>query len=343
MANNHSNTPWQDGQWVPVPEGQAEIEPPMPLLDRQVIAAAAKSGDLEKALRIGLEHADASFDILHGAEVTSLETEAAFVRARAEVEDRGLTSTDRELAVQPHQIDAPFENGGIDGPGKPNTEIPPSKWLLRDQLTGVLSVAGIAGLAIASYYGIEASFKEAQLPIFEQNPHLAKMLAIMPAAAGYSVKLIGNTFTVPANRELYRKAIAVSGGIAFAAWIPIFSGLFEGISGVFDPFAAPKSHLGLAFNICHILSEVLIAAGLYGQLDAVLQKYSPSGKIDNPARPALERTRGEQVTGSEAWALRLARIEGRLKQLTAVHTKTRNIVEAAICERMNQTPPEGLL
>lgn len=343
MATDQSNSNWQDGKQVTAPERQTEDAPSLPLLDRQVIMAAANCGDLETALKIGFDHADASFTILHGAVVTALETEAEFVRARARVEDSALSSTDRELAGQPHQIDAPFENGGITGPGQPNMEVPPLRWQLRDKLTGALSVVAITGLAVASYYGIEASFEDAQLPIFEQNPHLPKMLAVMPAAAGYSVKLIGNVFTDPANRELYRKGIAIAGGVAFAAWVPMFAGLFEGLSGVFDPFAEPKHVLGWSFNVGHIIAEVLIAAGLYAHLDAVVQKYAPSGKVDNPVRPALERAQAGQIAEAEGRALRLALIEGRLKQLYAVHAKTRNIVDAAIRERMNQTPPDGLL
>ncbi|MEO1687829.1 MAG: hypothetical protein AAFU61_07980, partial [Pseudomonadota bacterium] len=119
--------------------------------------------------------------------------------------------------------------------------------------------------------------------------------------------------------------------------------LFEGLSGVFDPFAEPNHFLGWAFNVAHIFAETLIAAGLYTHLEAVMMKYAPSEEIDNPARPPLERSKAWQAGPVEQLRLRLGRIEGRLARLYGLRESTRILVETAIRQRMNEKPREGLL
>lgn len=336
---------WSDSEWVPAVQSSGvtrSMDPPLPI-DRGLMNAAADLDDLDHALTIAYGHVDAVFQTKHGDEVAALEEEKGYVTDRLRVESTALDKIDRELAGEPTQIPAPQQNGGSDGPADPNIELPPKYWQLRDQLNACVVIVAILGLTIASYFGIEATFASAQLPIFDDHPYLSFMLAVIVPCAGLAVKMGGNVFSDPATRDRYRQSIVIIGIIAFFLWIPLFGLLFEGLSGVFDPFKEPDHLLGWGFNVTHIIAEALIAAGLYAQLDAIMLKYAPSRKVDNPARRALIGEKRPQLRVVEGLSARLGWIEGRLAQLYGLRGAARVLVEAAIRQRLNQKPRDGLL
>lgn len=346
MDFHDSNSKPQDGAWVPEAVNGApsntESLAPLPL-DRGVMIGMTETGDVDAAVASGREYVDAVFTTTYGAQVAEFENEAAFLRSRCEVENKALERDDNALASEPAQIPAPMENGGVEGPGDVWAEVPLRDWQLRDQLTAALTVVGVIGLSIASFAGIQATFDDAKLPIFESHSYLSYMLAILAPTAGLAVKFIGNVFTDPANRDRYRKLVSFTGGISFFVWVVMFASLFEGLSGNFDPFAEPKRLLGWSFNLTHIIAEVLIAAGLFAQLEAVMLKYAPSVTIDNPVRPALERARKPHLNTVAALTARLGRIEGELSQLQGLKASTHVLAETAIRQRMTQTPRDTLL
>ncbi|MEM8821052.1 MAG: hypothetical protein AAGE90_16240 [Pseudomonadota bacterium] len=344
MKDDGEISRWVDGTWVPIDKDRDKAEELAPVpIDRGVVGAAIDCGELEQALGLGKAHADAEFDIVHGGRVTSLEAQAVFLRARLDVEQAELDRNERALAREPLQIPASKQNGGADSPGDETEEVPPRRWQLRDQLSAGGAALGIVGLSAASYFGVEATFANAQLPIFDDNPHLTYALAAIAPTAGLAVKTAGKVFTDPDNRDRYNKLVVIAGIGAFALWVPMFGGLFEGLSGVFDPFAEPNHLLGWAFNVGHIIAEVFIAAGLSVHLDATMLKYAPSEQVDNQARPPLERAKAKQVSVVEGLTARLGDVEGPLSRLYGLRERARILVEAAIRQRMNEKPRDGLL
>ena len=334
--------PWHDGEWTSRDSDKGSETASLPIV-RSVISAAIDTGELDLALEIGGRHVDAGYKEAHGAEVVALEREAELVGARKDIEQASLNTIDARLSMEPPQIPAPLENGGTDGPGDPDREIPPNRWQLRDKVGAGLITLTVLALIIASFFGFHATFAAAQLPIFDDFPHLPFLLAVLAPAAGLAIKFAATVFDDPANRKRYRQVLAFGGIASFLIYVPMLSALFEGLSGVWDPFAEPNHLLGWGFNVTHIVAEALITAALYDQLTAIMNKYAPSTLIDNPARPPLERQKADLLEAIEALVKRLGRIEGRLAQLDGVRDSAQVLVEAAIRQRMNEQPREGLL
>ena len=312
-------------------------------IDQGVVRAAIDTGEPDTAIRLAWEHVNAEFQIDYGVLVAQLERLLENAQARLRVEQAELDRIDRQLAAEPLQIPASKLNGGIDGPGDPLVEVPPSQWLRADKIEGVFCLLSVIALWFACYFGIHATFANAQLPIFDDSPYLAFMLATLVPVAGLAVKLAGHVFDDPANRVRYRKAVVFAGIGAFFLWIPMFGALFEGLSGVFDPFKEANHLLGWAFNVGHIFAEVLIAAGIWAYLGAILNKYAPSELVDNPARPPLLRAQTLQIEVVEGWVREVGRIEGELARLYGIRDSARNLVETAIRQKMNEQPRVGLL
>lgn len=313
------------------------------VLDRSILLAATDTGDKEEALDLGRRHVEAVFARQYGDLSVAYESEAGFLQSRINVEEAEVERLDVALAHEPVEIPAPMENGGVDGSAELNKEVPPGKWLLRDQLTAGLSSTGVVALSVASYFGIRATFEGAEIDIFKTFPYLTYMLALVGPAGGLGIKYIGNLFIEQRHQDRYRLVISVLGGIAFFVWILLFAFLFEGLSGQFDPYAE-VNHLAVwAFNLTQLVSEVLIAAALYAQLELVLRKYSPSDMIPNPARPPLERARKAQLAVLASMVARQGVIEGYMTQLQAVREEAMVRVEVAIGQRMNAQPRDTVL
>lgn len=64
---------------------------------------------------------------------------------------------------------------------------------------------------------------------------------------------------------------------------------------------------------------------------------------DNPAIPSIERTQRDRIAAASATNDDLAKAEGRIRELHGMRDAARAVVVAAIEEKMNQIPPEGLL
>ena len=312
-------------------------------LDRGVILAATDTGDQDKALALGQRHVDAVFTKDYGDQVIAYEGEASFLQSRINVEETQVARLDEALAHEPVEIPAPMENGGVDGPAELDKEVPPKNWLLRDKLTAGLSVAGVIGLSIASYFGIQATFEAAQLDILKDYPYLSYCLALVGPSGGLAIKFIGNLFREQRNQDRYRMAISVLGAIAFLVWIVLFAWLFEGLSGQFDPYAEVNHWVTWGFNLTQLVSEVLITAGMFAQIELALRRNSPSNTIPNPARPPLERARQAHLGVLAALIARQGVVEGYMTRLQALREDALVRVEAAIGQRMNEQPRDTLL
>lgn len=323
--------------------GDTSYELPQLPLNQGLVRASIETGDIDRALQLGFQHVVAVFDKVWGAMVTELTTEATFLRGRIKVSQKAVDKIDEELADEPDQIPAPMENGGVGGPGEPLKEVPPKNWQLRDKLAASLTIIGVVALSVASYFGVQATFADADLPIFENFEYLSYMLAFLVIAAGLATKFLGSVFNDPKLQDRYRQLIGIVGVASFFIWVVLFASLFEGLSGVFDPFAEPKHLLGWGFNLTHIIAEVFIAAGLFGHLDAIMLKYAPSRKIDNSARPPLLRAREEHLPTLIALTARLGKVEGALTRLEGLKQDALVLVETAIRQRINETPRDTLI
>ncbi|MEM9098690.1 MAG: hypothetical protein AAGC79_09210 [Pseudomonadota bacterium] len=338
---------WFEGNWVQSSSGsendnRTDVFAPL-AIDTSLIRAACETGDLETAIQLATAHVDAEFAMTYGDLVTELETEAALAQSFLSFDTEALAEINSDLARQPPMIPAPMTNGGTRGPGDPNTEVPPKHWQLRDKIGVAGAGLGIAGLSVASYVVFQTTFEASALPIIDDNPHLAGALAVIAPAGGYAVKLIGNVFTDPANRDQYRKGLAIGGGVALVAYIPMFGALFEGLSGVFDAFAEPNHLLGWGFNVSHVVCEILISASLWGYADAVMRKYAPSEEVENPGIAPRARTKDARTADIEISSARHGRASGQLTRLYGIRDSARTLVETAIRQKMNEQPRDGLL
>lgn len=342
--NDQTPSRWSQLVWVPADQVEDSGERFLRLaIDRNIVRAAIDTGETETAIRLALGNVDAEFAIEYGDLVAQLEAEIELIREHLAVERPALGYINRDLAHQPVMIPAPMTNGGAGGPGNPNAEVPPSKWQLRDKIGVAGAALGIVGLSTASYVVFQTTFEASGLPIFDDNPHLPMWLAVIAPTGGYAVKLIANVFTDPANRDRYRKVLAIGGGVALAVYIPLFGALFEGLSGVFDPFAEPNHLLGWAFNVSHVVCEILIAANLWGYAESIARTYSPSEEVENAAIPPRSRVKAERVQVVERLTERLGKATGKLAQLYGIRDSARNLVETAIRQKMAETPRDGLL
>ena len=285
----------------------------------------------------------AQSDLLYGAELSQAEAEEAAVQKQYDVAEAALNETDKKLADEPLEIPATKSNGGNSGPGETEKETPFSEWQTRDQLSGLLTTTAIIGLLGASYAGIQATLADAGLPIFEEQKHLPFMLSMLAPAAGIMIKQAAGVFNDPASKDRYRKAVTGTGIVAFFVWVPLFASLFEGLSGVFDPFKETYHFIAWGFNVGHIVAEALISAALFFQLDALMAKFAPSDMIPNEARRPLERAREKQVETFETLARRLGAIKGRIRTLKAAYAEADVVGDIAILQRMNRKPDDGLL
>lgn len=312
-------------------------------LDRNIVAAAADFADQEAKHKLVFRYADAEADRQYGAALTLAEAEEAAIKMQHEAAVAALQDTDKKLAAEPLQIPTTKANGGNTGPGEVNKETRFRHWQSRDQFAGVLIIFAILALLAASYAGIQATLADAGLPIFEEQKHLPFMLSVLAPAAGIAIKQATGVFNDPASKDLYRKIITAIGILAFFLWVPLFASLFEGLSGVFDPFKETNHFIAWGFNVGHIIAEALISAALFFQLDALMAKYAPSDLIDNEARPPLERFRVKQVEAVETLAIRLGEVQGRIRELRALYEEAHVLVEAAILQRESRQRDDGLL
>ncbi|MEM9046801.1 MAG: hypothetical protein AAGC81_19140 [Pseudomonadota bacterium] len=312
-------------------------------IDRGIVRAVTELPDTEKAVELGKDHADTEFAIGYGGEVTELERQRQHLAKRLGVEQSELDRIDRDLAGEPRRIPAAQLNGGVGASSESSVEVPPIRWQLRDQVDALVCIVAVIALWVASYFGVHAMFANAQLAILDDFSYLAYLLATLVPVAGLAVKLAGHVFDDAANRARYRKGVVIAGIVAFFLWIPMFGALFEGLSGVFDPYKEANHLLGWAFNVGHIFAEVLIAAGIWAYLGSIQNKYAPSEKAENPERPALERAQVKQEDVVETLSREIGRIEGRLTRLYGIRNSARNLVETAIRQKMNEQPRDGLL
>ncbi len=344
MAKRRRNQKHQPGPPSPYRERNAAPAAAKLLnIDLGLVVAATECGDLETALGMGGRHVHARFRSLYGHLVAPLERQVAFLQGRIDVSTSALTRNDRNLVAEPLQIQAAYENGGIEGPANPDVELPPRKWQLLDKINAGLGAFMIIALMIASYLGFYASFINAELEVFYQRPYVPLALAVLAPAAGYALKTAGNTFTDPLVKQRYRQGVIIAGLAAFFIYVPIFGLQFKGLSGAWDPFAEPSPLLAWAFNVAHVFAETLIAAGIFAQFDATAQKYAPSQKVPNPHRPVLIREDEALTTLTAARITELADPEGELNRLYGIRDDALVYVETAIRQRMNQEPPKGLL
>lgn len=312
-------------------------------LDRGIVSAATEIEDQDATRVLVSRYTTAQADLLYGAELSLAEAEEAAVQLQYDVAMSELNETDKKLAAEPLEIPATKSNGGNAGPGETEKETPFAKWQTRDQLSGALAATAIIGLLGASYAGIQATLADAGLPIFEEQKHLPFLLSMLAPAAGIMIKQATGVFNDPASKDRYRKAVTATGIVAFFIWIPAFASLFEGLSGVFDPFKETNHFVAWGFNVAHIVAEALISAALFFQLDALMAKYAPSDQVPNNARPPLVRLRESQVQTFEALALRLGEIKGRIRTLKAAYAEADVVGDIAVQQRMNRKPDDGLL
>lgn len=327
---------------MPRPKDQQDVKRAVPL-DRAVVTAATDIQDPAKTLELGKRYAGSQFDLEYGAELAEAEAEEAVIRQQYDDIKTALDDVNKTLAAEPVLVPAAQSNGGSNGPAETDKEVPIRDWYLRDKLSGALIVLALAGLLVASYAGVHATLADAGLPIFDEQWHLPFMLAFLAPAAGIVIKGAVGLFNDPANKHLYRQAVTGIGILAFFAWVPMFASLFEGVSGVFDPFKEANHFLAWGFNVGHILAEALISAALFFQLDAVMAKWTPSDFIPSEARPPLEERRDTLIPKLEALSKRLGAARGRIRALKALHAEADVLVEAAILQRQNRQPDDGLL
>ncbi|WP_299825310.1 hypothetical protein [uncultured Roseobacter sp.] len=327
---------------MPRPKDQPDVVRAVQL-DRGIVTATTDIQDQDKALELAKRYATSESELQYGAELAAAEAEeTVVVQQYAEIKAE-LDITNKKLAAEPLEIPASQGNGGAQGPAETEKEVPLRRWQTRDQFSGSLIILAILGLLVASYAGIHATLADAGLPIFEEQWHLPLMLAVLAPAAGIAIKQATGVFNDPASKDRYRQVITAIGILAFFVWVPLFASLFEGLSGVFDPFKETNHFIAWGFNVGHIIAEALISAALFFQLDALMAKYAPSGLVPNEARPPLERHRDELIPKFEALSERLGAARGRVRSLKALYAGADVLVETAVVQRMNRKPDDGLL
>lgn len=313
------------------------------ILDRGVVRAMAEGAEPDEALRLGREYVDHAFAVVYGEKL-------ARVLAGMLIDEELLRHTKtrferaiRELEAQPVIIASAQENGGADGPAEVGAEVPLSRWLTRDLVAFGLSAIGSIAIGAATFLSVKATMEAAELEIFHIAPHLPSALAVMPVAAAVLAKQAVTMFTSEANRTRYRQALTFSGLIAFVVWVPLFSTLYEGVGGVFDPFAEPKHGLGTIFNIVHLLCEPLIGAALFLQADAAFARYAPSHKVPNPELQPWRDEADEVFPALQEQTDRVATATGQRDVLMGIKGMAQTYVETAIRQKLNEKPRDSLI
>lgn len=326
---------------LPDPQAsQLAAFPAMPVLPKALLGAAADLSDEETALQLAEQVVDALHDLDAGREAAALEAEIALSGTLVARAEKRLAALDFEIDAEPLEIPASRENGGKADPGE---EVPPWRWALRDQVAGALCAAGFVVITTASFVGVQATLADSELPIFTRNPELPYFLAILAPAASVALKFVGNAFTRRAIRELFAKGVAVAGGLSFFVWIVLFAGLFEGLAGVFDPFAEPNHLLGWGFNLVHVVTEVLIGAALYLMLDRIMAKYTPSHDIPNPKRPPLIAERDATLALLEGLTVRHGTAAGELRVLDGERNLSHVAAKTGVLERRGRGQRDSIL
>ena len=315
----------------------------LPLERNFVIAVVAGGGDLERMIERCAAYARAVFDKMYAADLTVWEREVERLDALLARILAAIRVIERELAAEPLEIPAAAENGGANGPAETERKVWFWRWSLKDQLAALFSGSALVGILGASFLGAQATFADSGLPLFEREPLLSYCLAVLPVAAAVSFKFIGSVLFGEASKRSFRKWAAIAGAVAFALWIPAFSGLLEGVAGVFDPFAEPNHLLGWFFNTIHIVSEVLIGAGLYSQLDGILDRYSPSRKVPNPAREPLLAELARLDAEHAKVAKDHGEAEGIVLVLNGLLNEALAILEAELVKRTNVDRGDDLI
>lgn len=327
---------------MPRPDGQQGVNRAVQM-DRGIVAAATDIQDPDKTVELGKRYAQSEFDLQYGAELAEAEANEEVIRLQYDDAKATLEDVNKKLAAEPPLVPAPQANGGVHGPAKTQQEVPFRDWYVRDKFSGGLVILAILGLLVASYAGIQATLSDAGLPIFDDQWHLPFMLAVLAPAAGIAIKQAVGVFNDPATKDRYRQIVTAIGILAFFVWVPLFASLFEGLSGVFDPFKQTNHFVAWGFNVGHIIAEALISAALFFQIDALMAKYAPSDLVPNEARPPLERHRDELIPRLEELSARLGAARGRIRSLKALSTEADVLVEAAILQRQNRQSDDGLL
>ncbi|MEL7398677.1 MAG: hypothetical protein AAFN44_20150, partial [Pseudomonadota bacterium] len=157
------------------------------------------------------------------------------------------------------------------------------------------------------------------------------------------IKMAGSAFAFQETRDAYRRLVIFTGIGAGLVWLPLFSVQYDGLSGAFDPFAEPSHLLSFAFNATHLLAETLIGAGLFASVDAILAKYAPSHRVDNPARKPLQDAHGPATRELEKALDAQAALAGQRDVLISMKESAQVLIETAIRQKNNEPPRDSLL
>lgn len=313
------------------------------ILDAGLLTAVSESGDLESALKLGRDYVENVFAACYSEELAKVRMDLQVSEPLLKQAIDRLKAAIAELNAQPAIIHAAKDNGGAHGPAETGIEVPFSRWTKRDLIGFLLSGASSVAIGVATFMSVEATMQAAELEIFDLAPNLPSALAVMPVALAVLLKQTATLFTSEANRTRYRQIITAVGIAAFAAWVPLFSILYDGVSGVFDPYAEPNHLLGTLFNIVHLVCEPLIGAALFIQADAIMAKYSPSHKVPNPETQPWYAEVTEAADEAAAYGVPVAQAKGRSDTLMGIKGLAHIYVEAAIRQKFNEQPRNTLI
>ncbi|MEM1150134.1 MAG: hypothetical protein AAGI03_06205 [Pseudomonadota bacterium] len=295
-----------------------------------IIKAAARLNEAEGLAAVG-NAADQAFSVVHGAELAGLDADIARDARRIEQAAAERDNTAEELAATPEWVPGAVANAGHQG-GASRSEVPFAAWQFRHQFTALLCL--LAGFTVlgTSLLTVSATLRDSGLPIMIEQPLLPWLMAAIAPTGSIAIKAIAASFRDERTRKRMRSGIYAAAVLSFLIWLGLFALKFEGVSGDFNPFAEPNPFVTWAFNALQILSEVLIGAALFAQVDGIAAVYAPDYHVQNLRHGQLTERRDALDAEIDALMDRQRATTGRKAELEAIRTFNRATAELAVRE-----------
>lgn len=301
-----------------------------PALPSGVIRAGSLLPE-EEGVRFVREVAEQSHQIRHGDETVALEEMSDLEENRRKIACSERDRYAEELARTSEWIPGARPNAESGG-GSNHANISFWHWQPRHQVS-VIGYGTAALVALGcSWISVKASLQDSGLPIFINEPMLAAFMAAIAPTASIAIKSVGSLVKHESAKKKIRTALYLMATLSFVGWVALFSTKFEGLSGDFDPFAAPDPVAGQAFTMLQIITEVLVGAALFMNLEAITAIYSPEYFTANLRHEQLTERKAALDAEINALTENLQAARGRLTELNAIRDLTIAAAELALRE-----------
>lgn len=291
----------------------------------------ARIPDPALAAVISEENAALKFDAQHPElhQVTLLQPE---LDKRFENSDKQMEELERSVREIPREIKSNAVHAGGD-----KGKIGFWRWSLMDKMSSILLLpAGLACLVMSSV-NVYSNLMSSGDPIYIKNRLIPLFISLLAPSCSIAIKFIGNIFEHNhRSKKRFTNFMFLSSGIAFIAWIALFSAAYSGpVSGVdWEALTeASKGDLGSWLAFTQLLTEILIGGSLFLALQDICLKYSPDYYIDNPAYLAAVKARDAHLVIHNA--LRDIRNENHTR-LTVLKAERQAYINEKLVELINQ-------